>query len=124
MTVKVNRLGEREEEDTFDDKFLKDIYFHLSGYVDINSRIWFAHNLHNLQISPVYYEKVVVRVEKSSRLIKEPFYYEIVNSQRHGTDTVHSVPVRCAIDRRRDCQAYFQQDYASAHTAHVYGTLE
>jgi hypothetical protein len=111
---------DREGEDILDVTFFTDeAYFHLSGYINSeNSRVWCAHNPHAFHVSPLRDKKTGVWVGMSRRRIGGPtFFSEGVNSQRCCDNTVY--PFIAQLKEDEIDKAYFQQDGATAHAAHM-----
>jgi hypothetical protein len=111
---------DREGEDILDVTFFTDkAYFHLSGYINSqNSCVWCAHNPQALHESLLHDEKIGVWVGMSRRCIVGPiFFLEALNSQRYCDNIVY--PFIAQLKEDEIDKAYFQQDGATAHTAHM-----
>jgi hypothetical protein len=99
--------------------FTDEAYFHLLGYINSqNSRVRCAHNPHVFHESPLHDEKIGVWVGISCRRIVRPiFFSETLNSQRYCDNIVY--PFIAQLKDNEIDKAYFQQDGATAHTAHM-----
>jgi hypothetical protein len=109
-----------EGEDILDVTFFTDeAYFHLSGYINSrNSHVWCAHNPHAFNKSLLHDEKIGVWVGMSRRRIFGPiFFLETLNSQWYCDNIVYPFITQLKADEND--KAYFQQDGATAHTAHM-----
>lgn len=106
--------------DLLDNTFYSDeAWFHLSGYVNSqNYRIWSTVNPHVIEAAPLHPLKVGVWVAMSRRRIIGPiFFYDTINAERYQT-----LLLQPFIDQLHDDEltgGYFQQDSATAHTAHT-----
>jgi hypothetical protein len=115
---------DRQREDILDVTFFTDeAYFHLWGYINSqNSRVWCAQNPHAFHESPLHDEKFGVWVGMSRRSIDGPiFFSDTPNSQRYCDNIVY--PFIAQLKGDEIDKAYFQQDGATAHTAHMFMAL-
>ena len=111
---------DREGEDILDVTFFTEgAHLHLSGYINSqNSRVWCAHNPHAFHESPLLDEKIGVWVGMSHRhTVRPTFFSETLNSQQYCDNIVY--PFIAQLKEYEIDKAYFQQDGATAHTAHM-----
>jgi hypothetical protein len=112
-------LLDREGKDILDVTFFTDeAYFHLPGYINSqNSRVWCAHNPRAFHESSLHDEKIGVLVEMPRRRIVGPIFSETLNSQRYCDNVIY--PFIAQLKEDKIDKAYFPQDGATAHKAHL-----
>ena len=99
--------------------FSDETWFHLSGYVNSqNNRFWSLENPHNIHEVPLHDVKIGVWCAISGRRIIGPIFYDgTINAQRY-VDLILQPFFAEVTEEERD-HAYFMQDNATAHTAHI-----
>jgi len=99
--------------------FSDEAWFHLSGYINSqNNRYWSTENPHQLHEIPLHDQKVGVWCAISrTRIVGPIFFHDTVNSQRYINNILN--PFFGELTDYEKQNGTFQQDNATAHTAHA-----
>lgn len=112
-------FNENLNDDLLDISFFSDeAWFHLSGYVNSqNYRIWNAENPHVYRETPMHPIKIGVWIAMSRRRIIGPiFFQDNINAANYREHILEPFIQQLHDDEIQ--YGYFQQDGATAHTAH------
>lgn len=98
--------------------FSDEAWFHLNGHVaSQNNRYWSTENPHLIHEIPLHDAKVGVWCAiTAQRIIGPIFFNETVNSERYRANIL--APFFQLLSHYERENGYFQQDSATAHTAH------
>lgn len=108
-----------EGDDILDVTFFTDeAWFHLSGHVNSqNSRMWSSENPQEFKEMPLHDEKIGVWCAISrARLIGPIFFTGTINQERYRIEILQ--PFLSRLTQTEVETGWFQQDGATAHTAH------
>jgi len=112
-------LNNLDNDDILDISFYTDeAYFQLNGYVNSqNMRMWSAENPHEFIEAPLHPLKVGLWVAISRRRIFYVFFEQNVTANNYIENML--TPFVQQLHDDEITQGYFQQDKATAHTAHA-----
>jgi hypothetical protein len=103
--------------------FSSEVWFHSTRYVSSpNNRVSSATNQHEFQDTPLHDQEVGVWCVMSRNRIIGPIFFDVtLNSGRYWE--VILFPFIGYLNKDEIARVYFQEDGATAHTAHVSMTL-
>lgn len=114
------RMIQRHGVEMLDRTFYTDeAWFHLSGQINSqNTRVWSSENPHAVKETELHPEKIGVWCAVSrSRIIGPIFFNTTVTSEVYRSDILF--PFIGQLNEEELLNSFFQQDNATAHTAHA-----